>query len=573
MRKIFVVLFAFLGFVSACGAQVNTEEAIISFTSEITVNTDNSIDVTEVIVYDSGSIERHGIYRDIYRYSSTGRKIDIENVSVDDSAGGSHMFEVTSSGDYVRIKIGDPDKTFTGSNTYRIKYRAVKAIGQLDNVDELYWNVTGNGWAMPIYKAEAVVSLPNGAKSTQSACYVGLAGSTDRCEVSEEPDGVYVFNTPRALQQYEGITIAAGFPKGIVEPYGTSDKISDFFDKYLMWIIALLLPTFTLYFSLRHWYKKGRDPKGTGVIVPQYDVPDGLTPMEVAGIVNQKIKPSDISAEIVYLATKGYLKITQVENKTLGIFKSTNYTLTKLKDFDDLQNEFDKELLEALFESKESIKLSDLKNVFYKKIGDITKKVAEGLLSKGYYKNLGRMKGSGGRTAIIIFMAVWAGVFFGGIIGAIFSRGNPLVLIAGIFLSIAIYGIVSYFFPAKTEKGVAAKEYILGLKNYLRIAEKDRINFHNAPEKKPEIFEKLLPFAMVLGVEKAWAKEFEGIYTTPPSWYSGTSMHAFSATSFSDSLSSFNSYASSSMASSPGGGSGGGGSSGGGGGGGGGGGW
>ncbi|KKT22394.1 MAG: hypothetical protein UW07_C0037G0011, partial [Candidatus Nomurabacteria bacterium GW2011_GWF2_43_8] len=113
-----------------------------------------------------------------------------------------------------------------------------------------------------------------------------------------------------------------------------------------------------------------------------------------------------------------------------------------------------------------------------------------------------------------------------------------------------------------------------GLKDYLQIAEKDRLLFHNAPEKKPEVFEKLLPYAMALGVADIWAKEFEGIYMAPPNWYVGSGNAAFSAMAFNHSLSNFSSYTSSSLSSSSSGsGSGGGGSSGGGGGGGGGGGW
>lgn len=138
-----------------------------------------------------------------------------------------------------------------------------------------------------------------------------------------------------------------------------------------------------------------------------------------------------------------------------------------------------------------------------------------------------------------------------------------------------VYMLFWQLSPVKTEHGVAIKEHLLGLKLYLKVAEKDRLAFHNAPEKMPEVFEKLLPYAMVFGVDKAWAKEFESIYTTPPSWYEGSQTGHFSAIAFTSSLSSFSSLTSSALSSTPGGssGSGGGGSSGGGGGGGGGGSW
>ncbi|KKR70082.1 MAG: hypothetical protein UU13_C0014G0008 [Candidatus Nomurabacteria bacterium GW2011_GWB1_40_7] len=549
-----------------------SQEAIVNFHADIFVNADNSIDVVENIVYNTGEIERHGLLRNIVPRSSWGHKMKIENVNAVDENNNPYIFTTSSdSGSNFEIKMGDPDVTFTGERTYIIKYHATKAVAQFKDFDEIYWNVTGNDWNIPIYAASATVFLPSGVTAIQSSCYYGLEGSTEQCSLENEADNLsYNFTAPVPLGAGEGLTVAVSFPKGIVTPYTWAEK---YLDTLLPWLIAILLPFLTLIFSLRHWYKKGKDPKGTGVIVSQYDVPGDLTPMEVTGILSEKISASNISAEIIYLATKGFLKIKQTEEKVLGLFNTTDYELTKLKDSGDALNEFDRKLLRGLF-SSEVVKLSDLRNVFYSQIKGIADSAADGLLTKGYYKNLGGIKNSAGRLILMIFMTIWASGFFGGILGVLFFNGNPFPLMFGIFLSFIIYGIVSYFYPAKTEKGVATREYILGLKDYLRIAEKDRLLFHNAPEKKPEIFEKLLPYAMVLGVANIWAKEFEGIYTTPPSWYSGSSNTAFSAVMFSNSLSSFSSYASSSMTSSPSGsGSGGGGSSGGGGGGGGGGGW
>lgn len=598
------------------------EEYVKSFLTNMVVNTDNSIDVTETIIYNTGTSERHGIYRGIYTVSSQDRSMSLNNVFVTDENGQPYQFEVIGSVGGKQIKIGDPDMTFTGEKTYILKYHATRAVAQLKDYDEIYWNVTGNEWDMPILEAKATVSLPGNAVSTQQACYWGEFGSDDKCEYSVNSSGVYTFLTPNQLDPYQGLTIAVGFPKGIVSPYTLVDNIFDFFLKYLFWLISGLIPVLSLFFSLRYWYKYGRDPKGTGVIIPQYDVPDGLTPIEVSGIANEKVNASQISAEIIYLATKGYLKINQLEERFIGLIKTTDYELVKLKDHSDLANSFDQKLLKGLFDKSslkseylkefkislakkspklvplldsftntkeetvddkdalssqkyQSVKLSDLKYEFASTAQSIVEKVLDALLNKKYYSNLGRIRTGPVRWALIMFMAVWASGFFGVLVGTLLFNSNPVPLIAGIFLAIIIYGVVSHFFPAKTEKGVATTEYLLGLKDYLQIAEKDRLQFHNAPEKKPEVFEKLLPYAMVLGVSDIWAKEFEGIYTNPPSWYSGTRGSAFSALAFTHSISSFSTYASSTMSAthSSGGGSGGGGSSGGGGGGGGGGSW
>ena len=582
MKKKIIFFFVSLillsaGFLNVARAEempIPDEEAILNFHSDIIVNTDNSINVAETIIYNTGARDRHGIYRDIYPYSSTGDKMKISNVTVTDENGAPHIFETYNEGKNFRIKIGDPEKTFVGEKIYKIKYNANRAVAQFEKFDEIYWNVTGNDWEIPIYEAGVSINLPEGVKATQTSCYYGLRGSTNECYSKNNEADKYFFYAPNILESEEGLTVAVGFPKGIVVPYSNADKFSSFFAKYLPRIIGIFLPIFTLVFSLLYWKKKWKDPKGKGVIVPQYDVPDALTPMEVAGIASEKLSVKDISGELIYLATKGYLKINQIEERTLGIFKSTDYELLKLKDFTDLLNEFDKKLLSGLFGSGSSVKLSELKNVFYTTANAVVTSALDALLTKGYYKNLGRMKNSAGVIFIIIFMSVWASLLFGGFIGVLFFNGDVFPIIIGIFISIIIYGIILRFSPAKTEKGVATMEYLLGLKDYLRIAEKDRLEFHNAPDKKPETFEKLLPYAMVLGVAGIWAKEFESIYTTPPSWYVGSSNNAFNAVVFSNSLSNFSAYASSSLSSSPSNsGSGGGGSSGGGGGGGGGGGW
>lgn len=618
MKKItLLLLMAILGlgyFFSVAQAQSETlqQEAIVSFSSNIIVNVDNSVDITETIIYHTGPQERHGIYRDIHPYSSQKRKMTIENVSVTNETGVPYQFQRSNADKNIRFKIGDPNQTFSGQKIYVIKYRATKAIAQFDDLDEIYWNTTGTEWGMPIYQAQASIVLPSGTNIVQSACYYGPKGSTTQCPSEYNENGNHIFNLPSVLNQNEGMTVALGFSKGTVTPYPFSDTIVNILVLYLPWIIGVFLPVFTFVFSLLHWYKKGRDARETGTIVPQYDIPDELTPMEVAGIINERVSVKDISAQIVYLATKGYLKIQQIGERASGLFASTDYELVKLKDFSDLPNDFDKKLLHNLFNTglaqknidettslfrlklfniditklfsrnvgvtahtslsteNTSVKLSDLKDIFYQHTSTMVASVRSALLAKGYYSTL---RGAGPYKILLVIILIVIYVSFSSVETlSSFIELNSLPIIGGVITSIIIYGIFLYVSPSKTEKGVTAKEYLLGLKNYLQIAEKDRLQFHNAPERKPEIFEKLLPYAMVLGVADIWTKEFEDIYTTPPSWYSGSVGATFNAGELVRSMNSFSSSTTSSLSSSPQG-SGGGGSSGGGGGGGGGGSW
>lgn len=573
------------------GIHVNTEsvfadsigaESIRSFDTTIRVNDDSSIDVDEILVYNTGPVEHHGIFRDIRMLSSTGGKMKISNIRVVNENGLPYNFVYSANGDSIRVKIGDAHVTFLGQKTYHLSYRVSNAVSQLSKVDEIYWNVTGNDWKFPIDTATAKVILPTGVTKVQSSCYLGVSGSKEVCLVgNNDVSDVEVFSSGRVLQPSEGITVAVGFPKGIVTPY--KESFSETYGN-VVGPIVFVLTVFCVMFT--YWFRNWRDPKGKGIIVPQYDVPEGLTPMEVDAIVNERIGPSSISAEIIYLATKGYIKIRQIETKIIMFFKSTDYEIICLKFDKDGLNEWDKKLLYAIFTTLDKnssdylgvTNLSVLEEKFYLRIPSITDSTGKSLLIKKYYKNIGKINSSFS-LARFFFQMVFIFMFFVPFLVAMFLSYNidiSLFIIPGT-LSVIIFGLFWNLSPAKTEKGVELKEYLLGLKEYLQIAEKDRLAFHNAPEKKPEVFEKLLPYAMVLGVDKVWAKEFEGIYVNQPSWYEGATGAHFTAVGFNESLSNFNSAAITSLASTPsnsgGGGSGGGGSSGGGGGGGGGGSW
>jgi uncharacterized membrane protein len=576
-------IFSFFGVTHNVLAQSSSsvQESITTFVSTIHVNLDSSVDVNEVIAYTTGTVAHHGIYRDIRAISSFGEKMKVSNIKVVNEIGTPYNFVFSNDNQFVRVKIGDANSTFTGQKIYHLSYHVTNAVAHVKNVDEIYWNATGNEWTMPIDSARATVLLPGGLSSVQNACYVGVLGSTEKCEPSNSAQGnSHVFDSPRKLLIGEGLTVAVGFTKGVVVPYEKS-----FIEKYGGVVGVEIITVIFFVGMLAYWSRHWRDPKGRGIIVAQYDVPDGLTPMEVDVIVNERINVNSISAEIIYLATRGYLKI---KNRGKG-----GYEFIKLKDISEEENDFDKKLFESIFfqEGRDEINISSLSNHFYKKFEDIRKLTGQSIVSKLYYKDIGRIAtGPDGFLYFFFYFSIIT--FFSFFIIFFFSAFSDIVemyvgsdlgvltsIMFSFYFSLLLFSVFYYFSPVKTEKGVMAKEYLLGLKMYLTVAEKDRIRFHNAPEKKPELFEKLLPYAMVLGVEKEWAEEFRGIYAIPPSWYESDTASHFSSLTLSNSLVDFRTIASYNLTSSPSsstsgsGGSSGGGSSGGGGGGGGGGSW
>jgi len=557
MKKIllFILILSGLLLISPVYA---VEERIHSFKVDIQINSDSSLDITETIHYDFETLERHGIYRDIpYKYNVRGGNFNLRlsNFLVEDENGKPYKLEVSNNGDYKRLKIGDADITVTGWKNYIIKYKVKRAINFFNDYDELYWNATGDEWTPSIVTASAVVHLPQelSENDLQMKCLHGAQGSTEECItgiLGGEEKGV-AFLTDNIMSG-QGMTIVLGWPKGIVNPPTVWQNILDIIKDNGI----LLLPIIVFFILLYLWRTKGKDPQGRGTIVPEYNPPDNLSPAECGTIIDEQVDKHDISAEIIHLAIKGYLKITRIPKK--GAFGKDDYQLEKLKSSTDLKNNFQQHLMNSLFSANgliriatdktegdnynNTIKISSLKNKFYKDLEIIKNKIYTTVVTKGYFpKNPNTVKATYGIIgAGLVFITF---IFLSGLVGGL-ATGS--LVASGIL--IIIFG---WFMPVKTQKGVLIKEHILGLKMYLAAAEKDRLEFHNAPTKDPKTFEKLLPYAMVLKVEKVWAKQFENIYTGQPGWYSDPANAHFNAFYLANALSGFQANASSTLTSRP----------------------
>lgn len=572
LRGIFLVLLAGAAAAPAFAMAAPGGEVIHNFNVTARVDKSSQVWIDETIDYDFGDLERHGIFRNIpikYKTEYGGNQtLRISNIHVADNYGKAYKFTTSYSGSDLVIKIGDPDVTISGAHKYIISYTVEKALGYFKDFDEFYWNATGNGWDVPIESSTASIYLPEAiAKSdARIACYTGYVGDTQGCRIMvndvEGKIGHVYFSNFGTLQPKQGLTVAVGFPKGLVAEPTVEQKILEFIRDN--WAVAVPFIVFAFMFNL--WWRKGKDPKGRGTIVPEYDAPDNLTPLEMSALRNQGMRPKDISAGIVSLAVQGYIKIEKIEKKVL-LFPVTDYKLIKLKEPDEKLDPAMTFLLHSLFVSVREVELSDLKNKFYTNIPALKNLTMKAVIEKGFYveepsKTMLRYTKYSATFIIIMFVLAY------------FNFMNAVTAVS-LIASGLIVTVFSHFMPKVTALGAVMKERIDGLKMYINVAEKDRINFHNAPAKNPELFEKLLPYAMVLGAEEAWAKQFEGILTTQPNWYNDTHMGAFNAALFAHNISGFSSAAVSSLSTAPGSraGSGGGGFSGGGGGGGGGGSW
>jgi uncharacterized membrane protein len=538
MKNSLIVVLGFLILISVVwktAEAASNFEVIKEFRVEAIINADSSLLIKEAILYDFGDKLKHGIFRRIPRADS---EINILNVT--DESENSYQYSVQAKRDYFEIKIGDPNKTIKGRHWYHISYKVKDEIRFFDDHDEFYWNVTGTEWEVPIEKSSIEIYLPQKIKQEdlQFECFTGPFGSKEKnCFWKTNEEGNIYFQSQAGLKPGEGLTIVLGWPKRIVAEPGIFEKAVRFFKKH--W--PLVIPVFVLIFVLKEWWQKGRDFPLKKPIIAQYEPPDNFGPAEVGTIIKQKVDSQDVSAIIIDLATRGYLKIQEVNSRRF-LFEKLDYIFIRLKDFykSDSLKDYEKRILECLFGTKESVTLSSLKNNFYLSLNSIKNKIYEELSRGSYFvARPDRIKKSWRQKGIILT--------FLGVALAIWWRFDLLI-------SLGISGILfltfSFFMPKRTKKGADAHWKTLGLKEYINTAEKYRVQF----QEKEKIFEKYLSYAIVFGLAKKWAQAFEGIYTTPPSWYEGNFGPVFSTTVFSHSLNDALSGMSSTFISQPGGG-------------------
>lgn len=308
------------------------------------------------------------------------------------------------------------------------------------------------------------------------------------------------------------------------------------------WVLPfflLILTTLGLFWT---WLVKGRDHEGRATVIPQYEAPDGLTAGEVGVLVDQKVHRQDISASLIQLAVRGYIHITKEEKKkVLGIGGKDDYTLRKEKSFSakdapELQPH-ERKILKGIFGSKAEVKLADLTNKFYTHLPKIKDDLYDSVVTHGYFTKHPNKVRRNWRIAAILGFVLSNGA------GIAMTAAIESPVYGGVLSLISIQLLVySFIMPQRTKKGAEAQQHVLGLKKFMQVTEEERMKFHFAPEKihsSKELFEALLPYAMVLKVEKEWAKQFPELEA--PGWYSGSG--PYSTLLFINTMSSFSSAA------------------------------
>lgn len=567
LRGFLLTIFAAL-FAMAASA----DERIDRFDVAIEVQKDGDILVTEMIaVTAEGNAIRRGIFRDLPRYyERDGARLafgyDAISVKRD---GRDEPYATETDGGAFRIRIGNADVLIEpGPHEFEIKYRVRNQVRYFDRFDEIYWNVTGNYWAFPILAARASIALPAGARVSATRGYTGSPGVDGADYTHTSSGGRHVFEATRRLEAGEGLTVAIGFEKGLIDPPSGVDE------SWLWWqrngSLAILLASLgaLAWFHLRSFDRVGRDPP-KGPVFPLYEPPKGFSPAAAHHVYYRGLRGhTALIATLMNLAVKERIRIDASDKKVtvldrIGANGDTSGLATEDVTLEQsLFRHGDHKVLDREYDST----LTDAYTSFK---GSLSRKYGE-----DYFRwNVGYTVAGLALTA--------GGVVFAVSQASMWTTWHTLAILLLAILNVAFL----YLMPAPTPRGQEARTEIEGFRLYMETAEKLQLNAVEVGSKKlppmsKQRYEALLPYAVALGVEKPWTRHFERLLPAEaeaynPGWAGFSAGGSRSLSALNNSLiSSVSSGVSSALPQSSGSsGSGGGGSSGGGGGGGGGGGW
>jgi uncharacterized membrane protein YgcG len=568
MRRLAALLIVFVFAMAPARAQ--EAERITEFDALIDVQKDGDIAVTESIsVIARGFSIKRGIYRDLPRFYMSGAsrlpyRYDVKEVLRD---GKKEPFAIETDGGAYRIRIGDAEVFLDdGPHRYSIAYEVKNQVRYFDGYDEFYWNVTGAYWQFAIDKASARARLPGGAPALQTSVYTGGQGETGRHATYAESGGVHSFRTSRPLSPNEGMTIAIGFAKGVVDPPSAEDARADWWARNasLATLLGAMLALGVYYLLM--WRRVGIDPP-KGPVFARYEPPPGYSPSATHYIYNRGLSGDGafISA-LMNMAVKKRLRIDTEGRKRTTLTALDNAPPASLSEED---RALESQLLGGYGELTFGGKYNATLTAAYERF----KKSLAARYGEPYFR--------WNRVFLVVAIALTAIATFVALNYAIewTSLHTGLAILLG-----AMALAASYFLPAATQKGQERRTEIEGFRLYLKTAEALHLNAVKVGDEGPppmtvERYERFLPYAVALGVEQPWTKHFEKLMPREadsyrPSW-AGSNFSGRSISSINNALVSgiSSGVASSLPQSNSSSGSGGGGFSGGGGGGGGGGGW
>ncbi|MBA5873871.1 MAG: DUF2207 domain-containing protein [Nitrospira sp. CR1.2] len=471
-------------------------------------------------------------------------QLRLDMVSVTDEQGNALQYESSRERHYRNFKIWIPGAT-DATRTFVLTYRVRNGLKFFDDHDELYWNVTGDEWDVPIEQASARILLPPNAAGVRALAFTGAYGAREEAATVSIDGSRITMTMTRQLGFREGLTAVVGWDKGLVAGPTSVDRAQQFLGAN--WPLAV--PPCVLAVMLRLWWTRGRDPRLRPIVVA-YEPPDKLTPAEVGTLADESPDVRDITATVVHLAVRGYLRIKEQKTEQLfGLWTSTDYAFHRITPKENWAGlpAHERLLLQALYKDVDgdAVSLGSLENTFYRSLPGIRDAIFDSLQARAYYgQRPDRVK----QNYYLAGGALALGLTFGlAAVADNWELAPPAFFTAGILSGVIVAGF-GRIMPARTVKGTRALEGVLGFEEFLTRVEADRFE---RVVKTPELFETFLPYAMALGVETNWARAFESIVTTAPAWYQGSDLAQFNTRGFTRRMGDMASRTGSTMTSAP----------------------
>ena len=558
---------------TSMAGQTYAAEKIIGYHSHIVVHEDSTMTVRETIkVRVEGQKIKRGIYRDFptrYKDHLGNRYVvgfKVKEV-LRDGEPDAHHTESISNG--MRVKIGK-EKVYLrpGEYTYTLTYETDRQLGFFEDHDELYWNVTGNGWDFPIENASASVELPEGIprSSLKLTGYTGPQGSTaGNLETSIDDYEYPTFQTTQPLKAREGLTIVVAWPKGHVAPPTPAEKFGYFARDNLGAGVGGLGLLVVLGYYLVTWARVGRDP-ARGTIIPLYRPPDGFSPAAMRYVFKMGYDGKAFTAALINMAVKGFLEIREEDggytiikaHKKPTDYAGKNLAKEEKKIVDKMLGVLDEIELKQKNHSRIGKTVEALKNSLklqYETKYFVTNKkyfIPGLVLSTVVILVAAICAGIAGNAPVVLFMSFWLtiwsiGTIFllvtvlsswkqvllgrakrvapaigmtlfslpflaGEVFGICMLAAHSTPLLIPLLAAIAVINCLFYhLLKAPTLAGRSLLDKVEGFRMYLGVAEKERLDLLSTPKKTPELFERYLPYALALDVENRWSEQFADV--------------------------------------------------------------
>ena len=534
----FMVMFLFNS--SRLDAVILHSEKIRNYEVTVQINKNGTLTVNEVIDYQFGEEPKHGIYRDIPLRSKIGGfdvhksfvKMNwIKRDGVNEEYKKNHFYEG------MRYRIGSETEFVNLDRTesrYELNYNIYNSVFEKDGIYQIYYNAIGQFWSVPIEQANVTIRFPNGQKIEKNEIdklevYTGSYGEKGKNYSVSKNNGEINIRT-RELEANNGLTFMINLKTDKISPTLLDKLQITYISNPAIVILPLLLLFLTIY-SIITWNFFGKDPQGKSVI-PEFNLPKDISPMFAAYINGERDIAEILNAGIFTLLSKGFIVAKKI-NSEIKYNKESKTVYTQKTEL----SEEERMLFDALSSKKNNI--FDNEKQLYNTGNSIIK-----ILKEKYHRLIYKNNGSFlvpfyftipvfmififSQTNfeifdpfIILYILIILGSFFHEIwitINKKLLMGLLIIVILGVSLyqGIEIFIFVTYFVTLfiiyailigkYTNEGLRKKEYLKGMKMYIKTAEENQLRKFDNVKELIEYFNGILPFAVALGVKNETIK-------------------------------------------------------------------